>query len=202
MTVSEAETYFKTYTILLSKVEFEESVLDDEEAKIDNPASIDNVDVRCFALFMFIQLFITSTNGYTVAHNNYTNTAWPGSQGSGGGSAIASPRSKATKVAYTSSESSIILHFVKTNLRLVLKLISSEIHKKEAISLNKNEVDTLRILIRLEEDGNYIPETLSKNCPLFEDQTKVPLEDLYQWISDNLSENEPKSELNIKSLTY
>ena len=46
MTVSEAETYFKTYTILLSKIEIEESVLDDEESKLDNPANIDNVDVR------------------------------------------------------------------------------------------------------------------------------------------------------------
>lgn len=46
MTVAEAETYFKTYTILLSKIEIEESVLDDEEEKIENPASIENVDVR------------------------------------------------------------------------------------------------------------------------------------------------------------
>jgi hypothetical protein len=131
----------------------------------EDPASIENVDVRCFALFMLIQLFCHSIKDYTVQHNNYTNTAWPGVKGNGsnsGASAIASPRSKATKIAYTSSESSIIIHFIKTNLRLILKLISSEIHKKEDIKLNKNEVDTLRIIMRPEEDGMYIPEPINK----------------------------------------
>jgi hypothetical protein len=33
MSVTEAETYFKTYTILLSKIEREESGIDDEEEK-------------------------------------------------------------------------------------------------------------------------------------------------------------------------
>lgn len=33
MSVTEAETYFKTYTILLSKIELEDNGLDDEEEK-------------------------------------------------------------------------------------------------------------------------------------------------------------------------
>lgn len=205
MTVTEAEAYFKTYTTLLSRIELDENSLDDdEETKIEDPSSIENVDVRCFALFMLIQLYIHTAKDYTVMHNNYTNTAWPGAMGSGSGSssAIASPRSKATKVAYTSSEASIILHFVKTNLRLILKLISSEIHKKDDIKLNKNEVDTLRIIMRIEEGGKYVPQTISHFCPLFSEASKVPLTEVYQWISNNLSEKEPESELNIKNLTY
>lgn len=164
----------------------------------EDPASIENVDVRCFALFMFIQLFMHTVKDYTVQHNNYTNTAWPGMKGNGsssGASAIASPRSKATKINYTSSESSIVMHFIKTNLRLVLKLISSEIHKKEDIKLSKTEVDALRIIIN-------ISEPISKICPLFEGNSKVTLNELYQWIGDHLSDLEPQSELNIKNLTY
>jgi hypothetical protein len=33
MSVTEAETYFKTYTILLSKIELEDNGIDDEEEK-------------------------------------------------------------------------------------------------------------------------------------------------------------------------
>jgi len=206
MTVTEAETYFKTYTILLSKIELEHNDLDeDEEKKIEDPSTIENVDVRWFALFMLIQLFTHTAKDYTVTHNNYTNTAWPGAKGNNQnspGSAIASPRSKATKVNYTSSASSIILHFVKTNLRMLLKLISSEIHKKEDIKLSKNEVDTLRVLMRIHQDSSAKGSSISQICELFRDSSKVPLIDVYNWISNNLSDNEPDYELNIKNLTY
>jgi len=46
MTVAEAETYFKTYAILLSRFEMEGTEIGDEEVKIDNPATIETVDVR------------------------------------------------------------------------------------------------------------------------------------------------------------
>lgn len=59
----------------------------------------------------------------------------------------ASPRSKYTKVNYTQSEYQIILHFVKSNLKLLLRLISSDIHNNE-VSLSAAEFNTLRILFR------------------------------------------------------
>ncbi len=136
---------------------------------------------------MFIQLFVHSTKDMTVTHNNYTNTAWPGAKGKRpGASPIASPRSKATKVAYTSNESSIILHFIKTNLRLILKLIASEIHKKEDISLNKDELNSLRILMKIEEGGEESRDPISSFCPLFSGSPKSSLSDLHQWINENL----------------
>ena len=155
---------------------------------------------------MLMQLFIHAAKDYTVTHSNYTATPWPGVQGgttSSGGREIASPRSKATKVSYTSSESSIIFNFVKTNLKTILKLVSSEIHKKDEIKLNKNELDTLRVIFRIEEQGKYVPLPMSQICPLFEESSKVSLTEIYKWISQNiLAEKVPESELNIKSLTY
>ena len=201
MSVTEAEIYFKTYTILLSNIEREDSGLDEEEYKIEDSSSIENVDVRWFSLFMLIQLFIHAAKDYTVTHSNYTTTPWPGmAGGAGGGREIASPRSKATKVSYTSSETSIIFNFVKANLRTILKLVSSEIHKKDEIKLNRNEMDTLRVLFRIEEQGKYVPMSISQICPLFEDASKVSLNEIYKWISANLSEKVPESELNIKNL--
>jgi hypothetical protein len=47
MSVTEAETYFHTYTTLLWKIESENADLDEEEEKrIEDPSSIESVDVR------------------------------------------------------------------------------------------------------------------------------------------------------------
>ena len=43
---------------------------------------------------------------------------------------------------------------------------------------------------------------MSQICPLFEESSKVSLTEIYKWISANLSEKIPESELNIKNLTY
>lgn len=155
---------------------------------------------------MLIQLFSHTIKDYTVKHSNFTTTPWPGAPGSGShssGSAIASPRSKATKVNYTSSESNIILHFVKTNLKLILKVISSEMHKKEGIKINKNEFDTLRILMRIIEDGDYKEGKISDLCDLFDDGKKVFLNDVYDWVSNNLAENDKfQTVITLSNLKY
>jgi hypothetical protein len=62
----------------------------------------------------------------------------------------ASPRSKYTKINYTQSEYQIILHFIKSNLKLLLRLISSDIHSAEA-SLSASEFNTLRILFKVQQ---------------------------------------------------
>ena len=38
----------------------------------------------------------------------------------------ASPRSKYTKINYTQSEYQIIIHFIKSNIKLFLRLISTD----------------------------------------------------------------------------
>ena len=42
----------------------------------------------------------------------------------------------------------IILHFVKTNLKLFLRLVSTDIHNDE-VSLTANEFNSLRILFKM-----------------------------------------------------
>lgn len=155
---------------------------------------------------MLIQLFSHTIKDYTVKHSNFTTTPWPGALGSGshsGNSAIASPRSKATKVNYTSSESNIILHFVKTNLRSILKVISSEMHKKEGIKINKNEFDTLRIIMRIVENDEYKEGRISDLCELFDEGKKVLLTDIYDWVSNHLADNDKfQNIITLNNLTY
>jgi hypothetical protein len=67
-----------------------------------------------------------------------------------------SPRSKATRVSYTQSEYSLIVGFVKSNLKLLLRLVSADIHNKE-VSLSATEFNTLRVLFKIYSvDGKLI----------------------------------------------
>ncbi len=50
--------------------------------------------------------------------------------------------------------------FIKTNLKLFLRLVSSDIHNKE-VSLSATEFNTLRILFKLVgPDGNAIDNSM------------------------------------------
>ena len=66
-----------------------------------------------------------------------------------GNSVSSSPRSKATRVSYAQSEYSIMVAFVKNNLPLFLRLVSSDIHNKE-VQLSGTEFNTLRVLFKLQ----------------------------------------------------
>jgi hypothetical protein len=76
-----------------------------------------------------------------------------------------SPRSKATRRSYAQSEYQIMVSFIKMNLPLFLRLISSDIHNKE-VSLSATEFNTLRILFKVQgADGrsNERPKSASLN---------------------------------------
>ena len=62
----------------------------------------------------------------------------------------ASPRQKVAKMADDQSKHQIIMHFVKSNLKLFLRLVSTDIHQEEA-SLTANEFNSLRVLFRAKE---------------------------------------------------
>ncbi len=83
-------------------------------------------------------------------------------------SPVASPRSKVTRSHITSSEFSIIQTFVKTNIKFFLRLVSSEIHMVDNISLNEQEVDALRILLYLEDDSSTV-QSLARASEFFKD---------------------------------
>jgi len=59
-------------------------------------------------------------------------------------------------MSYAQSEYQIMVAFIKSNLQLFLRLISSDIHNKE-VSLSATEFNTLRILFRVvDRDGRPI----------------------------------------------
>lgn len=116
----------------------------------------------------------------------------------------ASPRSKYTKINYTQSEYQIILHFVKTNLKLLLRLISSDIHSPEA-SLSASEFNTLRILFKVQQPSGLKPTIvgggavqLSTLTPFFQTgshSVKVHMNVIIDWLSQIISPHEPEGEI-------
>ena len=60
----------------------------------------------------------------------------------------ASPRSKVAKMNNLHNNYQIIWHFVKTNLKLFLRLVSTDIHNDE-VSLTANEFNSLRVLFKV-----------------------------------------------------
>ena len=114
-----------------------------------------------------------------------------------GGSVTSSPRSKATRSSYAQSEYQIIAAFIKNNLKLFLRLISTDIHNKE-VSLSATEFNTLRILFKIQgSDGQPINTTgkhLSSFAPFYQSQAsasgpgnstsiKVHMNEINDWIN-------------------
>ena len=89
MTDSDARVYFLTYRALVEDIEG--AVVNREV-----PLNEYQVDVRCFALFIAIQLYNSQSKFASV--NNLAKDTWGIKQDN---NASASPRSKYTKINYT-----------------------------------------------------------------------------------------------------
>jgi hypothetical protein len=106
-----------------------------------------------------------------------------------------SPRTKATKINYTSSENQIIQHFIKSNLKLFLRLIASDINKAENAQLNATEFNALRVVFKVKNQGS---KPLSQHTPFFQgkEQVKVKVDYVVEWLTNNISNSMPGSDPN------
>ena len=96
-------------------------------------------------MFIALQLYSYSAKMNSDARANLEKDPWGSKEIN---SVNSSPRSKATRVSYSQSEYQIMVSFIKMNMPLFLRLISSDIHNKE-VSLSATEFNTLRILFKI-----------------------------------------------------
>jgi len=114
-------------------------------------------------------------------------------------SPVASPRSKATRISMSSSEYQMIIHFIKTNMKLFLRLISSDIHIAE-VSLSANEFNTLRILFQVEKLSSSKPN-LSSITPFFTTHAaKVSMNVIADWLMSIISSSESDDVVYLQGL--
>jgi len=78
----------------------------------------------------------------------------------------ASPRSKVAKMNSVHNNYQIVLHFIKTNIKLFLRLVSTDIHNDE-VSLTANEFNSLRVLFKVNNQSVGNATTLSQLTPFF-----------------------------------
>ena len=103
----------------------------------------------------------------------------------------ASPRSKVSKVNRQHNDYQIILHFIKTNLKLFLRLVSTDIHNDE-VSLTANEFNSLRVIFRIK--NSQAPNApLSSLTPFFPQNgqsVKVHMNMLQDWLLQAVAHTE------------
>jgi hypothetical protein len=122
---------------------------------------------------------------------------------------MASPRSKATKVQYALSKHELIVQFVKSNIKLLLNLVSEDNQNPENISLAVNEINALRVLFSVvKSDGTLTKPNvpLSSYAPFYtasssSSAAKVKLGVVADWVLSVLSPKEPPDVVDIHGLT-
>ena len=111
--------------------------------------------MRCFAVFIALQLFASQAASDKGARNILGQDTWGVKDNSANIALGASPRSKVAKMNNVHNNYQIILHFVKTNLKLFLRLVSTDIHSEE-VSLTANEFNSLRILFKVKNQPSGV----------------------------------------------
>ena len=147
------------------------------------------VDVKQFCLYLVLQLYSTTTTRLSLENasslSSKFNTEFPGinNLGSSFPSPGASPRTKAVRgFLFTQSSSDIQLayQFIKSHLKLMLKVISTDINDPNPM-VTSSDFNSLNLIFVQSE----VP--LCKLIPYYNSKPRVSLEDLHSWINKKLS---------------
>ena len=178
LTPTEAETYYEVFRA------------------VGSDKKLPTVDLKQFALYLALQLLSTASIRLSVENagslSSKFNSDGPGHLSLSGGfsntvpSPCASPRGKAVRgflSPQTSSEFSVAQHFVKTNFKLLLRLLAGDIQAKD-ILLTAAEFNALSLIL------TTVPATaepLSRLTQLFNSKNpafKAGGEELAEWLGN------------------
>lgn len=156
LTEKEAIILFNTYKCISSDFEIQTNKKNDKNT----------VDVRYFGLFIALQCYSQKNKINTIdtldknaysssAYGNYnTNPIYNSSMYN---SPLSSPRGKQNSLRNSNSNQvndiSNMINFVRTNIKLFLRLVATDIHNSET-QLNSSEFNTLKFFFRINEENN------------------------------------------------
>ena len=153
---NESKVLFQTYKIFDSdNPEYTSNV----NSRYESSSNKETVNASYFGLFLILQTYLQRTK---ISLNIEKNDKSPSSYLN---SPLTSPRNKNINSFRNQSqeqEYNYMVNFIKTNLKLFLRIISSDIHNTET-NINQNEFNTLRFLFKL--DGE-ISNTEKQKKPL------------------------------------
>ena len=147
LTENESKVLFQTYKIFDSD---NPEYLSNVNSRYESSSNKDTVNASYFGLFFVLQTYLQRTK---ISLNIEKNDKSPSSYLN---SPLTSPRSKNVNTFRNQNqehEYHYMVNFIKTNLKLFLRIISSDIHNSET-NISQNEFNTLRFLFKL--DGNNL----------------------------------------------
>mmetsp|Transcript_9538 Transcript_9538/g.18545 ORF Transcript_9538/g.18545 Transcript_9538/m.18545 type:complete len:493 (+) Transcript_9538:2019-3497(+) len=176
LSLSEAETYFETC----------------KAAFIGTNSS--SLDLKPFSLFLALQLFSSASGRLSLENaaslSSKYNVEHPFFMATGASlsgtypSPAMSPRSKPVRGLFPqTSDYSIAAQFLKSNMTLILKLLSAEYHSKNP-TLSCNDLTTLSLLFY------NVPADFGRTLPHFAGKAqsfRVPAIDLSEWLCSRIT---------------
>ena len=194
LTKTEATVLFHTFKIYESDMP-------------DNPPSTKNryesttnnkntVDVRYFGLFFALQSFSQRTKISLIVDKTEKNPNFFSSP-------LSSPRGKSSnnyRLGSQGMEYQFILNYIKSNLKLFLRIVASDIHNTET-TINANEFNTLKFLFTIENNKYNIHDKNKKNANLsnflhcFDNLppvTKINMNIINEFLLSTLSNSAPE----------
>jgi TBCC domain-containing protein 1 len=195
LTKVEATVLFQTFKIYEGdQPESQPSTKNRYESSTNNKNS---VDVRYFGLFFALQSFSQRTKISLILDKTEKNPNYFTSP-------LSSPRGKSSnnyRLANQGMEYQFILNYIKSNLKLFLRIVASDIHNTET-TINANEFNTLKFLFTIEDnnhnslhDKNKKNYSLSNHLHCFDNLppvTKINMNIINEFLSSALSTSAPE----------
>ncbi|CAG9315349.1 unnamed protein product [Blepharisma stoltei] len=178
LTLQEAEIYFELFRSLAY------------ERKPQQPI----IDIKPFAIFLILQLYSTATTRISLENasslTSKFNSDGPGFSASGTyPSPASSPRAKAVRgflFSQPASDFQMSHQFVKSNLKLLMKVISADLQAAE-VALTSTEFNSLGFLCIPTTGTPEVP--ISRMVPFYQTKpqtARVHSDDLSEWINRKL----------------
>ena len=200
---NESKVLFQTYKIFDSdNPEYTSNV----NSRYESSSNKDTVNASYFGLFFILQTYLQRTK---ISLNIEKNDKSPSSYLN---SPLTSPRNKNINSFRNQSqeqEYNYMVNFIKTNLKLFLRIISSDIHNTET-NLNQNEFNTLRFLFKLDgeiSNTDKQKKPLSTYTNFFENKipgiNKVNMNIINEFLLNSISNDPPLDSdyIQIKNLS-
>ena len=156
--------------------------------------SKNNVDVRYFGLFFALQSFSQRTKISLILDKTEKNPNYFTSP-------LSSPRGKSSnnyRLGIQGMEYQYILNYIKSNMKLFLRIIASDIHNTET-TINANEFDTLKFLFTIGENKGEKNKkngvSLSSYLHCFDNLpnvTKINMNIINEFLLSSLSNTAPE----------
>ena len=154
---TEAAILFQTFKIYENDQPDIPQIITKSRYESNNTNSKNSVDVRYFGLFFALQSFSQRTKVSLVIDNKTEKNP------NFFASPLSSPRGKTGghRLGMQGMEYQFILNFIKSNLKLFLRIVASDIHNTET-TISANEFNTLKFLFTTEDKKH----SNKKNTPL------------------------------------